>query len=74
MFWLTDRSWSIKTPEFTGRMRDYNWEVTYADERLQRLHPEFCYSGNAYFIVTHLCPRMGWTATVLPRLRLEMMG
>lgn len=74
MFALTDRSWSIKTPEFEGRMRDYNWEVTYADERLAALHPEFHYSGNAYYIVTHLCHEMGWAATELPRLTLEMMG
>lgn len=74
MFFLTDRSWSIETPKFTGRMRDYNWEVTYADARLAKLHPEFHYSGNAYHIVTYLCRQMGWTATELPPLKLEAMG
>lgn len=74
MFWLTDRSWTIETPNFTGRMRDYNWEVTFASPELVDLNDEFKYGGNAYYIVTHLCSKMGWKATELPRLTLEMMG
>lgn len=74
MFALTDRSWSIETPKFTGRMRDYNWEVTYASRELFDLHPEFTYGGNAYYLIYTVCPRKGWKATELPRLKLEAMG
>jgi len=70
----TDRQWLIKTPQFNGRIYDYNWELTGYDPRLAELDKEFHYSGNAYYIIYTLAPRNGWEVQELEPLRMDAMG
>jgi hypothetical protein len=63
-----DRHWVIDTPEFSGAITDYNWELTGYDKKLVEAFPDvFRYGGNAYYIIYTWVPRMGFSVTQTER-------
>lgn len=62
---LQDRLWLVTTPDFTAGFTEYNQEVTGADPRLYSLSRQFCYGGNAYYIIYTLCPKNKWEVTFI---------